>query len=242
MSASIDAKNTWVERILGVRVSAQPPEGTEAVLAELRERFEDVRNQAATLPNAAKAALQARVTAALATIGQTDPARLARDVDALENDLATAMRAARAGEAATSSGDRVTVRHLTVAWQDAQERARQQFDQFVASVLNDDEIKADPLFNQVKAAAAGIARQIPDFGSEIEGALAKIDDASSIEARGKARDAAQVVLTNYNRTLDGAKGLRALQDLSDDEYGGLSFFSELQKAITSLETQLSKVN
>jgi hypothetical protein len=46
-------------------------------------------------------------------------------------------------------------------------------------------------------------------------------------------------LSEYSEELDDAEGLRELQELADDDYGGISFFTELRQAIDSLEAQLA---
>jgi hypothetical protein len=43
----------------------------------------------------------------------------------------------------------------------------------------------------------------------------------------------------YAANLEAAAGLRELQSLSNDEYGGISFYTELQQAVASLKNQLS---
>ena len=81
---------------------------------------------------------------------------------------------------------------------------------------------------------------MPEFGTGIETALADIDDAETPAARASAVAAARKVLGDYRKRLDDADDLRALQELSDDEYGGISFFGELQQSLESLEAQLAK--
>ena len=196
--------------------------------------------QAFTLPEPAKTELGARVKQALGVLAGADPATLAVQINALESDVGRAASAARAGGAAATAGGGVTYRKLQFAWRDAQGKARKQLDQFVAAVLADKDIQADPRFGEAKAAASEIGDMMPEFGTGIETALADIDDAETPAARASAVAAARKVLGDYRKMLDDADDLRALQELSDDEYGGISFFGELQQSLESLEAQLAK--
>lgn len=207
--------------------------------AELLERVLDVQAQAASLPEPAKKELQKRVRQLQVAIGSGDAASLAADVDALENDLARASGAARVSEANTGSSGRVSFRKLELEWRDAQAKSRKQLDQFVAAFLADQEVQADPRFAQISVAASEIAKQMPMFGNELEDALDAIDDAADDAARAKARTGAQKILANYSKTLDGAEGLHELQALADDDFGGISFVSELQLALDKLGAQLA---
>jgi len=230
-----DEQRAWIGRVLGLQVggTADPGEG-------LRERLTDLLQQTVSLPNEAKAALQGQIRQALAGAATANPTQLARVVDALETSVARAAGAARAAQASAAASNVVTFRRLQFAWRDAQDRARDQLEQFVGAVLSDPEIKADPRFDEAAQAASGIADQIPEFGNEIESALGAIDDAPDDAARARARAAARAVLQGYTEVLEDADGLKALQALSDDDYGGISFFGELQKALQSLEEQLDK--
>jgi hypothetical protein len=206
---------------------------------ELRARIADVQTQAALLPDPAKSEIQARARRMLANVGEGDPAKIAADVDALEDALARAAKAARTAQAAAEAGDTVTYRKLSIAWRDAQDKAGREFDRFIAKLLSDGEIQADPRFEELKEAASDIADQMPEFAGDIEDALGDIDGAGDQEERATARANARQILAEYSRTLEDAGGLRELQALADEEYGGLSFFTELRHAIDSLEAQLA---
>ena len=166
-------------------------------------------------------------------------ASLAADVDTLENELARAGGAARVSEANTGSSGRVSFRRLELEWRDAQAKSRKQLDQFVAAFLADQEVQADPRFAQISVAASEIAKQMPIFGNDLEDALSAIDDAADDAARAKVRTQTQKILANYSMALDGAEGLHELQSLADDDFGGISFVSELQFALDKLGAQLA---
>lgn len=219
--------------------AAQAPSADQPSDAgELRDRIKDVQIQAASLPDPVKAQLQERAKQALAQLAGGSLETLAVEVDGLENDLAEAARSARADEARKQSGDAVSYRLLQGQWRDAQARARGQLQQFVAAFLADPEVKADPAFEEVKVEMGSAADLLPTFGNAIEAALEAIDLARDDEGRTAARSQARQVLDGYTSTLQSSDGLRELQSLSDDEYGGISFYSELQQAVTSLKNQL----
>lgn len=207
---------------------------------DVRNRLDEVRGQAARLPDPAKSELQGRVSKMLVELGATNPARLAGEIDTLENDLARATTAARTAEAAAASGDTVSYRLLQSEWVEAQARARQQLDQFVRQVLADKEIQEHPRFDDIKEGLDDAVDLLPDFGNALEGSLAAIDDAASDAARKTARAAALKVLEGYHAALEDADSLRELQAVSNDDYGGLAFYAELQNTLKSLGNQLEK--
>lgn len=206
---------------------------------ELRERLQDVQIQAASLPDAVKALLQTRTRQALAQIAGGDLGKLASEVEALEAALAKAAGAARVAQAQKQSGDAVSYRLLQSQWRDAQVRARAQLQQFVTAFLADPEVKADPDFAAIKSQLGAANDLLPEFGTSIETALEAIDLAKDDQGRSAARAAASQVMDEYAANLESAAGLRELQSLSNDEYGGISFYTELQQAVESLKNQLS---
>lgn len=244
MSGKLEDQAKWVQRVLGMTPSAlaQSAGAGEAadLRVEVRERLKDVQIQASRLPEPAKTILIGAARKQLSVLDRTDPAEAAGLVDDLEEGLANATRAARTNEAAAASGTVAGYRRLQFAWRDAQDRARKQLDQFVAAVLADKKVQADEKFEEVKAAAAGVTRMMPEFGNDIETALGEMDDARDEAARKKARAAAQQVLESYSTKLDEAAGLQELQELSDDEFGGISFIGELQAALASLGAQIAR--
>ena len=255
LSGVTEAKSAWLERVLGVvlpppkkvTAAAQPAAvplvagPNDPALADLNERIGNVRIQASILPEPMRSNMRKRISDAEArlAVAGANPDMLGTEVGGIESDCATFAREARQTEARTMAGDQVSYRKLQTSWRDAQERARAQLDQFVASVLADPELKGNARYPAVEAAAARIAGMLPEFGDDLETDLDQIDDASSAADRVTARAAAVTTVGKYKTELDGAAGLRELQALSDDAYGGLSFFSELQSALAALGTQLA---
>ena len=246
MSGKLEDQANWVQRVLGVTPSVlgqTAGAGQAADLrVEVRERLKDVQIQASRLPEPAKTILGEAARKQMAVLDRTDPAEAANHVDELEEGLANATRAARTRDAAAASGTVAGYRRLQFAWRDAQDRARKQLDQFVAAVLADKQVQADEKFEEVKAAAAGVTRMMPEFGNDIETALGEMDDARDEAARKTARVAAQRVLESYSTKLDEAAGLQELQELSDDEFGGISFIGELHAALASLGAQIGRAS
>jgi hypothetical protein len=255
VSGAAEAKSAWLERVLGV--SLPLPEKVTATahataaqsgarpeypaLADIRTRIGDVRIQASTLPEPRRSNLLKRISEAEARLAGegVNPDMLGTEVGGIESDCITFTREARQAEARTMAGDQVSYRLLQTSWREAQERAGAQLDEFVASVLADPELKGNARYPLVEAAASRIKGMLPKFGDDLETDLAQIDDASSEADRATARAAAVKTVGKYRAELDGASGLKELQALSDDAYGGLSFFSELQGALASLATQLA---
>jgi len=246
LSGKLEDRANWVQRVLGVTPSALAQSAGAGQAADLRvevrERLKDVQIQASRLPEPAKTILVGAARKQMSVLDQTDPAAAASHVNELEESLANATRAARTNDAAAASGTVVGYRRLQFAWRDAQDRARKQLDQFVAAVLADKQVQADKKFEEVKTAAAGVTKMMPEFGNDIEIALGEMDDARDDTARKTARVAAQRVLESYSTKLDEAAGLQELQELSDDEFGGISFLGELQAAIASLGAQIGRAS
>ena len=214
-------------------------EDGQAAGERTRERLTDLQMQIAFLTGPEKSELQGRVRQLLGAMDQTDPAKLATQMEALEADLAKAAGAARVAGAASAAGRTVSFRKLQFEWRDAQVRARKQLDAFVAAVLGDKAVQGHAQFDEIKEAAGQIGKQMPEFGNDIEKALCKIDDAKGDTERATARVSAQGMLADYADMLEDADGLNALQSLSDDEYGGISFVGELQTSLRSLEAHLA---
>ena len=81
---------------------------------------------------------------------------------------------------------------------------------------------------------------IPEDGGALQKALAAFDAATDPKARGEARKQAQSALDAYLGKLEKAPGLREMQELSNEEYQGIPFFTELQQVLGTLGSELAK--
>jgi hypothetical protein len=206
----------------------------------LRARIEDIQIQAATLPDAAKAAVVALAKQTAASINDGDPAKAAAAVDALENAYAEAAGAARVAEAQSGAEGRVELRKTQILWRDAEKQAQARLEALIATVLADKVLQADAeRFNELKANEPALRSLIPSEGGTLDEQLGTFDGASSTEERERARQAALNALGDYIDTLDQSEELHELQKLADEDYGGVPFYAGLQKALSALRGQLS---
>lgn len=240
----MDKKIEWVQRVLEVAIAAAPGEGagTDAGpdAATLREWLDELNAQAAALPPPARTDLLGRVKQQRASLSAADPRKAAADIEALADAVALATRAARAAEAAAASGDKVTYRRLQRQWQDAQDQARTQLDSFVASLLDDPDIREDDRYPRLQAAAASLTAVIPDDGGLLGQELLELDEATSPAENRAARDRALKALNAYAGRLAQEQDLQELQALADDEFDGVPFLGHLQQALAALGSQLEK--
>jgi hypothetical protein len=146
--------------------------------------------------------------------------------------------AARAQEAAAVSRGRVNFRKVQLKWRAAEAEANSQLDAFAKTLLADPEVKADPKFAQLEASMKDIKSLIPTFSDDLSDELDQLDNAATPDERKAAHAAALDVISEYEADLAKAEGLRELQDLADDEYGGMAFFSALQLALAELRREV----
>jgi hypothetical protein len=132
-------------------------------------------------------------------------------------------------------------RKLQLQWRFAEIEARTNLQAFVKILLADPKVRQHPKFNDVQAAAANITSLLPSFNGlsdELADQLDRLHAPADEDDRQAARTAALKVLTDYDAELEGADGLRDLQDLADEEYGGIMFFSGLQAALATLRREI----
>ncbi len=123
---------------------------------------------------------------------------------------------------------------MQLQWRAAEVEASAQLNAFAKTLLADPEVKAHPQFAELAAAMGDVRSLIPTFSDDLADELDRLDNAATPDDRRAARDAALKVIGEYDTDLAGAEGLRDLQDLADDEYGGMEFFSGLQAALAEL--------
>jgi hypothetical protein len=145
----------------------------------------------------------------------------------------------RAAKPQTVGRGRVNYRKLQLRWRSAESDARTQLGAFIKAVLADPEVRNNPRFGDVQAGFADLGSLMPDFEGSLADELDRLDVAATDEERKTARAAAIKVIENYQAELGAAETLRELQELSDDEYGGIEFFSGLQVALLALHRELA---
>ncbi len=238
----MDEKNQWLHRVLGVVLPGAPDaseneEGLDA--ASLQEWLDDLAAQAAVLPPPVRADLLAQVKQTRPTLQAGDPAVATAALLALTTAIADAARAARVEQAAAESGN-VVYRALVQQWQAAQDAARTHLEGFVATLLADPELQADPRFPSLEQAAGPLAALIPSDGGQLQQALLALDDSSGPEEVAAAREDAVAAIESYRNSLAVESDLETLQQVADEAYDGTPFLSGLLQSLDDLGAKLKR--
>jgi hypothetical protein len=237
-----DVKRQWVERVLNIKLS-DPTDGGEDGSDALRptefaSRIKDLILQGSVLAEPYRTEIIAKGSAVNEVLKSGDLDATESEIEDLEDALTRAAGEARVAEALKGVKGLVQYRKLQISWRDAQTSANAELARFIAAVLADPEVQEDELYPDVVEATAAASTLVPGFGGDLSDVLDKLDATTDAEVRNDLTAEAKKLIGEYSSMLDDAEGLRELQSLSDDEYGGISFFGELQKALRSLETAI----
>lgn len=237
------AKREWVARVLGIELplagaavsnGSLPQELALPSREELEARVKDVLTQAALLSDPYRADLIGRARTVAGLLHGDDMQFCLEEVDALEDAYARAAGSARAEEAIQSVKGKVAYRKLQLEWRNAQDRANAGLDRFIAAVLADPEVQQDDVFDQVEDAAATASALIPRFGGELSDVLDRLDSTYDASERDALTREANQILDDYAKALAESEALQALQEFSNQEYGGIAFYGELESALGEL--------
>ncbi len=242
-----EAQRAWVVRVLGIILQNDAGPGNDVgpgvddveLRKSLTERIREASLLAATLPDPLKASVLALARAAAETLKGTDLLAAEVAVEELETTYYHAKRDALLTEANKGATGRVRYRQLQIEWRDAQSRANEQLEALASAVVGDERVQDDPLYDDVVDAAADVTSLIPQFGVDLDNALDALDREPDQSKRPKLLADARKLVDEYAQMLDGAEGLSELQSLSDDEYGGISFYTDLKDVLKSLSKQLA---
>jgi hypothetical protein len=182
----------------------------------------------------------------LARVKQTRPALQAGNSKAataallaLTTEIADAARTARIEQASADSGNAV-YQALVRQWQEAQDAARTRLDGFVATLLADPELQADPRFPNLQQAAGQLAALIPSDGGQLQQALLALDDASGSQESADARDDAVAAIESFRNSLTVQTDLETLQQVADEAYDGTPFLNGLLLSLDDLGAKLKR--
>jgi hypothetical protein len=238
----MEQQHQWVQRVLGVTLPGGPAaseDDEELDAASLTEWLDDLEAQAAVLPRPVRADLLARVKQTRPAL-QTDPIKAATAaLLALTTAIADAARTARMEQASAESGN-VVYQALVRQWQDAQDAARTHLDGFVATLLADPELQADPRFPNLQQAAGQLEALIPSDGGQLQQALLALDGSSGPEESTAARKDAVAAIESYRNSLTVQTDLETLQQVADEAYDGTPFLKGLLLSLDDLGAKLKR--
>jgi len=123
---------------------------------------------------------------------------------------------------------------LAIAWRDAQKAAAGEMQRFKSAVLGDDEIQADPRFDEIARKINQLDAMIPDFGTQLADALEDLTNLPRAD-RADAAKAARKVLAGYQRQLESSAGL---QSIDESAFGKFQVFGHLRDTLGSLDSHL----
>lgn len=238
----MNEKNEWLHRVLGVVLPEAPDvseDDEELDAASLQEWLDDLEAQAAVLPPPVRADLLARVKQTRPTLQAGDLNAATAALLALTTGIADAARAARVEQAAAESGN-VVYQALVRQWQEAQDAARTRLEGFVATLLADPELQADPRFPSVQQAAGPMGALVPSDGGQLQQALLALDDSSGPEEAAAAREDAVAAIEAYRNRLAVEGDLETLQQVADEAYDGTPFLNGLLQSLDDLSAKLKR--
>jgi hypothetical protein len=239
-------KSDWVKRVLGVALSGPPPDPSEPsdlseadVRQELLARIKEMVIEAKLLPDK-EAASRLAALAASATQAVRGPNLMEGElaVARLEEAVGQAKAEARMSEVLAREG-LVNWRKAQIEWRAARNRALANVDALTRQVQVDPEILADPDGKEAIALAGQFAGLLPEFDESLEVTLDQLDAETDSERRTMLVQRASSELASYRLLLGAADGLAQLQELSDQEYGGIACYRELELALGKLAKLLA---
>jgi hypothetical protein len=147
---------------------------------------------------------------------------------------------AGAAEAAAVAPD-TGFRRMMLTWREAQGRLAAALDALAGDLLGRQEVRDDPRFEDVKAAAAELPKLVPAFGGELEDALdAGINEGHGPRAAALAAEAIAAI-DKYRQKLAGAAELAALEAFARDDLGSpVALGSDLDAELAAMRGQLAK--
>ena len=238
----MNERDQWVQRVLGISLPGglAASDDAEALdVASLTEWLKDIEAQAAVLPAPARADLLARVKQTRPTLHAGNIKAATAALLALTTEIANAARTARLEQATAESGNAV-YQVLVRQWQDAQDTARTRLDGFVATLLADPELQADPRFPNLQQATGQLAALIPSDGGQLQQALLALDGASGPQESAAARDDAVAAIESYRNSLTVQTDLQTLQQVADEAYDGTPFLNGLLLSLDDLGAKLKR--
>jgi hypothetical protein len=227
------ARDAWIERVLGVKLSQVP------VLKALAPRLKAAENRAKKLPDSRRyiSELHHVITAVLqGDLEATD------QLDHLESTLSSGERAASAAAEIAQAGAGINAGVVAFAkirlrW-NAVQASRSIAGSRLGAVLNeilDAEFADDPGLAQARGQVAHIGERIPRPSLDLQDALDDLAGTADPAERAKARTRALQAITGYRRALERES---LLADFQDTEYGRYRIRDEILGALGGLEAVL----
>lgn len=233
-------KSDWVKRVLGVSLSDAPPDLSEAdVRQELLARIKEMAIEAKLLPDREVVARLAAL-AASATEAVRGPNLMEGElaVARLEEAVGQARSEARMAEVLVREG-LVNWRKAQLDWRAARNRAQANVAALTRQVQADPEILSDPDGQEAMTLAGRFAELLPQFDESLEVTLDQLDAEADAERRSTLVQQASSQLASYRMLLAASDGLAMLQELSDQGYGGIACYRELDLALGKLSKLLA---
>jgi hypothetical protein len=231
--ADLAAKNAWIERVLGVKLSQVP------ALKALVPRLKAAEDRAKKLPEAHRFISELYNVIDAVLQGNSEAAN---ELDHLESALSSGERAASAAAEIAQAGAGINAGVVAFAkirlrW-NAVQASRSIAGRRLGAVLNeilDAEFADDPGLAQARAQVAHIGERIPQPSPDLQDALDDLAGTADPAERAKARTRALQAITGYRRAL-GRESL--LADFQNTEYGSYRIKDEVLGALDGLEAVL----
>lgn len=236
----MDEKAEWISRVLGVTIAPAPgaAEDPAALRGELQFRIREMLTEAKLLPDrGAIAPLIALATKATDAVKGDDLKAAHIAVLELETAVGAAKAAARKVGGTARAGF-VNYRAARFEWMRARAIAQMRLTTFASMIRSDEELQQDPDYDEVVEMTQEFDDLLPEFSERLEDLLEKLEAATDDAQRTALLKDARATLAEYRGMLRNSEGLSELQSLADEEFGGVSFFHELEDALGKLEKTL----
>jgi hypothetical protein len=148
---------------------------------------------------------------------------------------------AQRGEEARDAKQRgIAYPKLLMRWRNAQAKLATALDTIGKDLLEREEVRSDPRFEEVETAVAALPKLVPAFSGDLEDVLdAEINEGRGPQAASIAARAIQVV-DQYRAQLAAARQLADLEAFARTDLGkGVALSSELDSALAELRDQLA---
>jgi hypothetical protein len=236
--ASREEQDAWVSRVLGVSV------GTDSGSGDLDQELQtwrlDMLGQAARLTDGeARKRIEALGQQAASLIADGKLGAAHSILDAMSTALLEAQRKAKNEEVTRESGSKVEYAKLMLRWRKAQSDTRGRIQELAAQLLADEEVKADPRYDDVVEAASDLVDVMPGFGQALEDLLDGLDRITDPAERARNVEAARGEIEKCRQLLDTADELAELAEFAADEYAQGDLADELRDALTEIAGTLA---